>query len=329
VGTERLQSSLGDQYTGVSVFAYPITHRFGPVVYYNVLCLLAPTSAAWSAFLLCRSIVRAFWPASYTDQRPPGFSPNVNIKVRAIVARCLLMVRFNSKVTQIGHYQFSAVTARLTGEFLTRPSRCHSDYSGRFGDRFRAADPSRRREARYLVEPLATCMRTRRDGFAANSIPLLRLRTERTSVNKSRPDSADLLNFLLPTDNFSGNTSYLGIPLLAVLLVFAVCYWSKLSVTLLTFALLFVCLAPLGPALHCSWRTLNYFALVIASHSPLIDQALPGRLSLYSFLIAELITAVYLGDPTRRGSTRLIVAGLILLFSLPTSSYFRCKTSHK
>ena len=43
-------SSLDNRYARPSrLLAYPITRWFGPVVAYNVLCLLAPASAAWAA----------------------------------------------------------------------------------------------------------------------------------------------------------------------------------------------------------------------------------------------------------------------------------------
>jgi hypothetical protein len=41
----------------------PITELFGPIVSYNVLTLLAPILAAFTAYLLCRRIVGRFWPA--------------------------------------------------------------------------------------------------------------------------------------------------------------------------------------------------------------------------------------------------------------------------
>ena len=50
---------------GPSLLAYPITRSLGPVVAYNFLCLLAPTSAAWAAFCLCHYITKQFCPALF------------------------------------------------------------------------------------------------------------------------------------------------------------------------------------------------------------------------------------------------------------------------
>ena len=42
---------------------YPITRICGPIVAYNVLCLLTPAFAGWSAFVLCRYVAHEWWPA--------------------------------------------------------------------------------------------------------------------------------------------------------------------------------------------------------------------------------------------------------------------------
>jgi len=48
---------------GPSLIMWPVTRLLGPVVAYNLWCLLAPATAAWSAFILCRYIARSFWSA--------------------------------------------------------------------------------------------------------------------------------------------------------------------------------------------------------------------------------------------------------------------------
>ena len=41
----------------------PLTRIFGPVVSYNLLCLIAPALASWTAFILCRYVTKSFWPS--------------------------------------------------------------------------------------------------------------------------------------------------------------------------------------------------------------------------------------------------------------------------
>ena len=42
---------------------YPVTRGFGPIVSYNLLCLLSPALAGWSAFVLCRYVCGGWRPA--------------------------------------------------------------------------------------------------------------------------------------------------------------------------------------------------------------------------------------------------------------------------
>src|SRR5208282_1130376 len=59
-----------------SFVAYPLTVSLGPVASYNLLVLLCPALAAWSAFLLCRYISYSYWP-SFLGGYIFGFSPYV------------------------------------------------------------------------------------------------------------------------------------------------------------------------------------------------------------------------------------------------------------
>ncbi len=54
--------------------AAPITQLWGPVVAWNVLCLMSPALAAWCAFILCRHLCGAFLP-SLIGGYLFGFSP--------------------------------------------------------------------------------------------------------------------------------------------------------------------------------------------------------------------------------------------------------------
>jgi hypothetical protein len=47
----------------LSLLFSPITLTAGPVASYNVAAVLMPALAAWTAFLLCRYLTRAFWPS--------------------------------------------------------------------------------------------------------------------------------------------------------------------------------------------------------------------------------------------------------------------------
>ena len=89
-------------------------------------------------------------------------------------------------------------------------------------------------------------------------------------------------------------------------------------------ALIAVCLTSLGPILHIAG---NPYGIVLpwalCLHLPLIDQALPARLSVYSFLIADIIAAFYLSDRRHPWSVRGGLGVLVVIFLLPNVQPFR------
>jgi len=48
---------------GLALLASPITLTAGPAVAYNVLAIVLPALAAWTAYLLCRYLTHSFWPS--------------------------------------------------------------------------------------------------------------------------------------------------------------------------------------------------------------------------------------------------------------------------
>ena len=48
---------------GLALLAAPVTLLGGPVLAYNMLAVLLPALAAWTAYLLCRHVTHAFWPS--------------------------------------------------------------------------------------------------------------------------------------------------------------------------------------------------------------------------------------------------------------------------
>jgi hypothetical protein len=341
---------------GPSLLAWPLTRRFGPVVAYNVLCLLGPASAAWATFLLCRYIARHFWPAilgGYVF----GFSPYIVGQMRGhlfllmvfpipiLVLLVLMSIRrATSKSTTT-----IALTLLLTFEFL-----CSTEIFATMsivGTLVIASAlviyPSDRKSAIWSgILPL---------GYAYVAAILLLApyiywvfaRGEPPPINSARTYSADLLNFLLPTKltlislnpflklsarftgNLSENTAYFGPPLLVMFLVFAISYWHESAARLLILSLFSVCLISLGPALHILGQPTISLPWTVASYLPLIDQALPVRFSLYSFLIAAVITALYLNDPKQGYTARCVLGSLIFLFSVPSVGYFRSENVSK
>lgn len=337
---------------GPSLLAYPITRWLGPVAAYNVLCLLAPASAAWAAFLLCRHITGRFWPAllgGYVF----GFSSYIagemldHLCFALIFPIPLMVLLVLLELDQkISRPRFIALLAPLLiFEFLTSMELfATTTIVGALvivlgllilqPDRRLAVWHSLALIAyAYLVSLL----------FLSPYLYFVFMKGEPSPINSALQFSADLLNLILPTRmtligstqfaNFNGHfapglgaeaTSYLGIPLLAVLVLFALSYWSRRSSKIMVLALIAVWVASLGPVLHIAGepsRIILPWALCL--HLPLIDQVLPARLSMYSFLIAGIMAAFYLSDHQHHWAVRAAMGVLVVIFLLPNVPLLR------
>jgi hypothetical protein len=169
------------------------------------------------------------------------------------------------------------------------------------------------------------------------------MKSEPSPLNVAEQISTDLLNFVVPTGvtlvggrhfyqisrHFTPGPgseagSYLGIPLLAMVILFALSYRSRPSCKVIVLGFIVVCVASLGPSLHIAGEA---FGIVLPSalclHFPLIDQVLPARLSMYSFLIAAIMAAIYLSDREHHWVVRIATGTLVILFLLPNPRYLR------
>ncbi len=151
--------------------------------------------------------------------------------------------------------------------------------------------------------------------------------------------STDLLNVVLPTPyqliapsaataisrNFSGlyheATGYLGLPLLILLVVIAVERWDDRRVRLALLVGLILLVLSLGAHLHVGgtdtglpmpWLALGFL--------PLLEHAVPDRVTIFVWLAVGGTIAIVAGDWLRRGrggAGRLLVLAAALAFILP------------
>jgi hypothetical protein len=159
-------------------------------------------------------------------------------------------------------------------------------------------------------------------------------------LRSSNEHSADLLSLVIPTQaielgdmsdffrnlssrftsNIFENGSYVGVPLLIIAVWFAVSRWRTLAGKVLTLMLVITIVMGMGPWLHVAgiktvvlpWRLLKYL--------PLLNQALPIRISLYTSLILAIVAAIWFSTVRLVPLARLVVATLVLASLLPNPS---------
>jgi hypothetical protein len=156
---------------------------------------------------------------------------------------------------------------------------------------------------------------------------------------------SDLLSFVVPfglqwlhparllaiSERFTGagveTNSYLGVPLLLVLMGVSVRRWSRPVVRIASLLLLAVALLSLGPHLHVGGRVLIDVKLPwrVVQALPIVANILPSRLALYLDLLAGLLLAVFVdlvagqARPLRRVAG-FAVAALVLVPLLPNGA---------
>jgi hypothetical protein len=160
---------------------------------------------------------------------------------------------------------------------------------------------------------------------------------------------ADVLNFVVPTrmqlaapglathlsDHFTGNvaeqTAYLGVPLLALLVVFVRRRWGQPVVAWAVITGVVIAILSLGTTMHVAGSDTGIpLPWALLDRVPLVREILPARLSLVVYLLVGLLVAVFLDAALARPGwrpriggtavTALALAALIPSLPYPTSS---------
>jgi hypothetical protein len=152
--------------------------------------------------------------------------------------------------------------------------------------------------------------------------------------------SIDVLNLVLPTPTaaasslfaalggpsvqFSGNVAeqsgYIGAPLLAVVAWFAIARRRMFAGRILMTMLLFTTVLAMGPRLHMAGHAGATLPWRLVARLPLLNQALPARVFLYSTLTLSIVAAMWFSGPRTQSWPRLTMATAVLLSLLPNFS---------
>ena len=337
---------------GPSVLAFPLTWAAGPVVTYNVLAVLAPALAAWTAFLLARWLTASFWPAliagylfgfsAYEIAQTQG---HLNLTLVLLVPLCglLLARRFAGELSRRKFIAFLAValalqllisselfaTTILIGLIVGLLALWRLPAAGRFRLRTTAAESG-----------LALL------GCAVLSLPYLihafvvtgpSYAPERSPFSQA----ADVLNFVVPThaiwlrpagsgsitSDFTANPveagAYLGLPLLAILVLAGVARRDRVT-SFLLLALAAVGICSLGSRIRVDGRTLIPGPWELAAKLPVTRTILPVRLSLFVALLAALVCALWLARAGPHAGWRyaLALAAAAAIFPTPSRAFW-------
>jgi hypothetical protein len=331
---------------GLAIVFAPLTLLFGPILAYNVASILMPALAAWTAFLLCRHLTGKVWP-SLAGGYLFGFSTYVlsaelthifSAAVFLLPVAALLIVKYLQGESS-GRGFALRMGFVLAGQMLLSTEILFT-LTLAIGTSLVLGFVlirARRPQIVHSLLPLA-------GAYALAALLTLTFVYYVASGTGSRPPSGaeafsgDLLNLVVPTEaslggwwgrhvatafpaNDAERGTYLGVPLLAIVCLFA-WRWRRSPTgrfLVVVFALAVLC--SLGPyltvdghrALTLPWRHL--------SAGPLFRNLMPIRLMVYAALAASVMTALWAASTARPRWLRIALPALAAVAILPNLAW--------
>jgi hypothetical protein len=336
----------GTDIPGPSLIIYPITRIFGPVVSYNVLCLLAPPTAAATAFMLCRYVCRQFWPALLAGYIF-GFSPYMLCHMLAHLVLILIfliplavyvtLLRLDATIGRVGF--ITGLSAILLFQFLSSTEIFAT--ATIFGGialvlSFLLADRESRSNIINVSKEI-TCAYAVVTIFLAPYLYYVFVPGLPILPNVANTYSNDLLSFVFPppvlllsphlSTSILGRffqvapwweqAGYLGPGLLLLTSLFGWSCWKTEVGKFLVLSLALIAILSVGPVLHVNGKPLVVMPWRLFTKLPLINYAVPGRFGMYLFLTTAVAVAVGLADVSISFWSRALFAALSLVFIAP------------
>ena len=328
---------------GLALPLLPLTLAAGPEIAYNVAALAMPVLAAWSAFLLCRHLTRAFWP-SLAGGYLFGFS---SYMLGQLLGHLALIAVFPLPLTALAvlrHLEGTmsrrrfAVSLGLLLAFelavsteVTFTMTLALALSLALGWGF---FPERRSGIRALLAPVAL-------GYLLAGVlvsPILWY-----ALTDFRPDAlnsvesfpGDAANLVVPTGilelsgsranaiaaKFLGNTAeqdlYLGVPTLVIAAWFLASRRHTQGARFLGSALAIAVVASLGSGLYLEGRRLSAAPWALVHRLPAFDNVISARLAVYTTLLATVIVALWAASSPAATWVRATLVGAAVLALVP------------
>ncbi|HVA40667.1 MAG TPA: hypothetical protein VNF49_08380, partial [Candidatus Binataceae bacterium] len=328
---------------------YPITRGFGPIVSYNLLCLLAPALAGWSAFALCRYVVREFWPAMFGGLLF-AFSPYVLSRMLGNMDLTLVWpiplavyVTLRRLDDNLGPRGFVVALAILVAaQFLLFAEIVAS--ATLFGAiaialAAPAMAPRERRRLLATVAPIAAAYAVAAVIVSPYLYYMFAFPVPSGKIFSPWHFAIDLASFVVPTTvnqlgrvplfapiahrfraEMAETGAYLGLPMLAIVILFARERWNAPGGRFLIHMLIVICVLAMGPRLEFAGRITIGLPGSALGHLPLLNKALPARFMMYAYLTLAVMVAMWLGGEGGRDVRRWALGLTIVPFMLPNLS---------
>ena len=327
-------------------FSIPLQATVGEPATYNIIVLLMPALAAFTAFLLCRRVTHAFWP-SVLGGYIFGFSPHIlgevlgHLVVIAVFPVPLIaLVALKRLDGEISRARFTAMLALLlVTEFL-----CSVDLFATMtlvaGFSLLLAlmlfNGETRVRLQRLIVPIIGAYLISSAVLSPYLYYLLALGHPNGSIWPPSKFCADLVGFVVPrptiwwgsTDfasaisrRFGGNIlengDYLGVVLIVFVEIFRRRFWSTPIGKVLTILFLSIVVAAIGPVLHIAGAPGFPMPWAIFQRLPFIEDILPVRFMMYAFLVVGVMTAMWFSAWSARPMAKFAAAAIVVASIAP------------
>jgi hypothetical protein len=328
---------------------YPVTRGFGPMVSYNLLCLLSPALAGWSAFALCRYVVRRWWPAAFGGLLF-AFSPYVlsrmlgNMDLTLVcpipLAVYVTLRRIDGNLSARG--LVAALAMLIAAQFLLFAELVAS--ATLFGAiaialAAPAMTPRKRRDLYATAAQIAVAYAAAAIIVSPYLYYMFAFPTAPGEIFSPWHFAIDLASFVIPTTvnqlgrapfllplahqfraELAETGAYLGLPMLAIVMLFAREHWHAPGGRFLLHLLVVICVLAMGPRLEIAGRIVMGLPGSALARLPLLNKALPARFMMYAYLALAVMVATWLGGKGPHNARRWALSLTIVPFMLPNLS---------
>jgi hypothetical protein len=326
---------------GLSLLLAPVTLAAGPVVAYNSAAIALPALAALTAFLLCRHLTGSFW-ASLAGGYLFGFSSfllghelgHLHLTSVFLVPLAVLFVLRFLEGELAGRGLVIRLGPLLVLQFLFGVEVFFTLALCLLAGLALGAliVPAQRARIAQALLPVGVAY-----GICAIAVaPFLYYSlTGYYGVVTASRSAADAVTFAFPTSmtalggRWAGrfdwhvlpvsaeDGQYLGLPALAIVLLFAVSRARRPGSRFLLVALALTALATLGSSLRVRGHDLVALPWRAVRSLTLFNNVIPGRFALYSALVVCMIVALWAASPSPRLWLRVAVTIAAVLAVAP------------
>jgi hypothetical protein len=336
----------------LALLAAPLTLGAGPVAAFNWLCAAALPISALVAFILCRRLTGKFFPAlvggavfgfsAYEMNHVAAGQLNLTYSLLVPVLAYLVVVWWQGSISSRAFVILAALVMAVQFYLF---EETFADLTAILVVALVVAFLLAGQEHRHAIVRLAKVTGIAYAAAIVAAIPYLAFSLTSKPPNPALVSTGmDLASLIVPRPGRTygigwlaqaagrqaqaspaSTACYIGIPLLLVVLLLAVTYWSNRLVRFLICMIAFIIVASLGPALHVDGHEVVRLPWASLWDLPILRNAYPARLMLFAFLALAVATALFLAGPARqlrwvKWPLAVLVALFVVLDAVPVST---------